>query len=151
MLTELIELPASHLLGLRQRLESAGLPFDDVGEPGKRFCQLEVAGTPVGWAGLEPSGADALLRSVFVLDQMRGRHHGRLLGSASAAEAGTLGAERLWLLTTTATGFFTNPGFHTVPRNPAPQALQESGEFASLCPASAICMMLDLSQAQESR
>jgi amino-acid N-acetyltransferase len=151
MLPELIELPEFHLLEVRQLLKSAGLPFDDVREPGRRFYRLELAGAPVGWAGLEPYGPDALLRSVVVLDQMRGRQHGRLLVSAIAAQARTLGAERLWLLTTTAVSFFAKLGFDTVRRDAAPPALQDSREFASLCPASAICMMLDLSQAQEDR
>lgn len=144
MLPELVELPASHLIEVKQLLKGAGLPFGDVEEPGRLFYRLDLAGAPVGWAGLEPYGADALLRSVVVLDHIRGRQHGRLLVSAMAAEAQRLGAERLWLLTTSAAGFFSKLGFDTATRQAAPPRIQASAEFASFCPASAICMVLRL-------
>lgn len=124
MLPELLELPPSHLLEIRQLLKNAGLPFDDIADPGRRFYRLELSGAPVGWAGLEPYGADALLRSVVVLDQVRGQQHGRLLVSAVAHEARHPGAERLCLLTTTAAGFFAKLGFDTVRRDTAPAAVQ---------------------------
>lgn len=140
----LIELPPSHLLEVRARLKGAGLPYDDIDEPGRRFYRLELGGAPVGWAGLEAYGADALLRSMVIADHLRGQSQGRLLVSVIAAEARQLGVERLWLLTTTAAGFFAKLGFDTVRREAAPAAVQASREFASLCPASATCMMLEL-------
>ena len=140
----LIELPPSHLLEVRARLKGAGLPHDDIDEPGRRFYRLELGGTPVGWAGLEAYGAEALLRSIVIADHLRGQSQGRLLVPMIAAEARQLGVVRLWLLTTTAAGFFAKLGFDTVRREAAPAAVQASREFASLCPASATCMMLKL-------
>jgi amino-acid N-acetyltransferase len=140
----LIELPPAHLREVRAQLESAGLPHDDIDAPGRRFYRLEVGGAPVGWAGLEACGADALLRSIVIADHLRGQSQGRLLVSSIAAEARQLGVERLWLLTTTAAAFFAKLGFDTVRREAAPAAIQASREFASICPASATCMMVKL-------
>ena len=92
MFPELIELPGSHLLEVRQLLKSAGLPFDDVGEPGRLFYRLELAGTPVGWAGLESYGPDALLRPVVVLTRCEA---GRTDGCLSPRSLHRLG---LWAL-----------------------------------------------------
>jgi amino-acid N-acetyltransferase len=44
------------------------------------------------------------------------------------------------LLTTTAAPFFTRFGFTSAARDAAPAALRATAEFASLCPASAVCM-----------
>lgn len=140
----LIELLPSHLLEIRAQLRGAGLPLDDIDEPGRRFYRLELAGAPIGWAGLQAYGTDALLRSIVIADHLRGQSRGRLLVSTIATEARQLGVERLWLLTTTAAGFFIKLGFDTVRREAAPAAIQASREFASICPASATCMMLSL-------
>ena len=50
----------------------------------------------------------------------------------------------LRLLTTTATAFFRRIGSVAVDRAEAPPALHGSEEFAHVCPASAVCMLLRL-------
>ena len=47
------------------------------------------------------------------------------------------GVEQLVLLTETAEAFFRSLGYEIVDRRYAPEQLQESAEFRSLCPASA--------------
>jgi amino-acid N-acetyltransferase len=44
------------------------------------------------------------------------------------------------LLTQTAEVFFANRGYRRIGRADAPQAVQASAEFRSLCPASAVAM-----------
>jgi amino-acid N-acetyltransferase len=151
MAQALVPLPAPLLGEVRVQLEKAGLPFEDIGESGHLFYRLDVDGAATGWAGIEPYGADALLRSVVVPDQARGRTHGRLLISAIADQARSDGIERLWLLTNTAAGFFTKLGFSIVPREAAPAGIRSSSEFSSLCPASAICMMRALEPTRDLR
>jgi amino-acid N-acetyltransferase len=138
----LVALPAGDLGELRSALADAGLPHDDLDEPGRRFYRLADGGRTLGWAGLEIAGGEALLRSVVVPD--RGRGTGRELVARVVEAARVEGVERLWLLTTTAAGFFTKLGFDTLRREAAPAAIRASREFASICPASATCMTLKL-------
>ena len=45
------------------------------------------------------------------------------------------------LLTQTARDFFAHLGYRVIERTEAPEEVQGSEEFRSLCPASAICMV----------
>ena len=83
---------------------------------------------------------EGLLRSVAVVPTLRGKGVAKCLVSAVEKRAGTLGLRRLWLLTTTAPDFFRRLGYVDTPRTQAPAAVQQSGEFKSLCPASAVCL-----------
>ncbi len=93
-------------------------------------------------AGVEtfPGANEGLLRSVAVVPELRGKGVAKGLVSAVEERAGTLGLRRLWLLTTTAPDFFRRLGYVNTPRTQAPAAVQQSGEFKSLCPASAVCL-----------
>ncbi len=51
----------------------------------------------------------------------------------------------LVLLTQTATEFFARHGYRVIERAAAPQDMQGSEEFRSLCPGSATCMAKSLS------
>ena len=135
----LVALAPEELAGLRQALISAALPHDDLAEPGRRFYRLGAAGGPLGWAGLEVHGREALLRSVVALH--RGQGTGRELVARIGDEARRLGVERLWLLTTTAAAFFARLGFEERPRDAAPDAIRATREFRDICPASATCMV----------
>jgi len=59
--------------------------------------------------------------------------------------------ERVFLLTTTAGGFFRRFGFRPVRREDVPAALRATEEFAGACPASATIMRLDLSRPRAPR
>ena len=55
-------LSARDMAGLREALLAAGLPADDIGEPGRRFFRVaEAGGLAVGHAGLEALGEGAVL------------------------------------------------------------------------------------------
>ena len=83
---------------------------------------------------------EGLLRSVGVASALRGQGMGGSLVSAVEERAATLGLRRLWLLTTTAPGFFRRLGYVDAARTQAPAAVQRSSEFESFCPASAVCL-----------
>ena len=102
----------------------------------------EGSASLVAVAGVEtfPDAGEGLLRSVAVAPALRGHGTGADLVSTVERRAGTLGLRRLWLLTTTAPGFFRRQGYVDTPRAEAPAAVQQSGEFKSLCPASAVCL-----------
>jgi amino-acid N-acetyltransferase len=59
---------------------------------------------------------------------------------ALVAQARAMGIQRLWLLTTSAEGFFAGLGFAPAPRENAPASIQASEEFAWHCPDDAVCM-----------
>ncbi|MBP2226754.1 arsenate reductase (glutaredoxin) [Azospirillum agricola] len=131
---------------LARLLAADNLPTDDLAEPGRRFWRVKDDQGTLGYGGLEVYGADALLRSVVVPPERRGIGAGGAVVAAVRVEAGTLGVERLWLLTTGAAGFFERLGFRRVERASTPLAIQSSAQFAGLCPDSAVCLRIDLAR-----
>jgi amino-acid N-acetyltransferase len=127
--------------GLLALLDEAGLPKDDLtGARLDGFLVLARGGRLEGAVGLERYGPVALLRSLAVAAKLRGAGMGRRLVDALETRAREAGVEQLWLLTTTADGFFARLGYARADRADAPDAIRGSSEFAGLCPASAICM-----------
>lgn len=127
-------------------LEGNGLPAADVRAAPARFYVGYGDGTPVGVGGVERHGHDGLLRSVVVEPSARGDGVGTALCAALEAEARAAGIEALYLLTTTAAGFFDRQGYREVDRAEAPAAVRATAQFAELCPASATCMHKSLAR-----
>ncbi|MDP3773228.1 MAG: arsenic resistance N-acetyltransferase ArsN2 [Gemmatimonadales bacterium] len=94
-----------------------------------------------GVVALEEYGASGLLRSLAVAPATRGTGLGKHLVAALEDRARGRGIAELWLLTTTAAGFFAKAGYRVAERSSAPEAVRGSTEFASLCPSSAVCMV----------
>lgn len=108
------------------------------------YVVAEAGDMIVGCAGVEHYDVAGLLRSVAVASTARGSGLGGRLVHDCIARAREQGLASLWLLTTTAPAFFRRIGFATVDRAEAPAALHASEEFAHVCPASAVCMLLRL-------
>jgi amino-acid N-acetyltransferase len=141
--SELIARPVSESVMplLAETLAAEGLPTGDLDHAGNRFFEFrDGGGTLVGFAGLQQFDSFALLRSVVVFPGARTQAHGTGIVNWLAAEAAQRGANELFLLTTTAAGFFEKRGFRPVDRNQAPAAIASTAEFTSLCPASAVLM-----------
>jgi amino-acid N-acetyltransferase len=92
-------------------------------------------------AGVELYGSAALLRSVCVVDSAAGAGLGARLCDAAEAHARAAGASEMYLLTTTAAGYFARRGYRPVDRASAPAAIASSAQFRDLCPASAVFML----------
>lgn len=130
---------------VRRLLAAATLPLDDLTpEHLEHFFGCGAQDAPFGIGGVELHGRDALLRSLAVDEQARGRGCGRALVAALEAYAHREGVCRLYLLTTTAAHFFERLGYRSVARDTAPDAIRAAPEFAALCPASAVFMAKDL-------
>lgn len=97
-----------------------------------------------GVAGVERYGEAGLLRSVAVRAEDRGTGLGQRLSRAAVELARGRGVRELYLLTTTAEGFFPRLGFQRVEREAFPESLGESAELRGACPASAVGMRLVL-------
>lgn len=132
---------AGDLGEVRRVLAALGLPADDVGAPHQSFTTAHAGDALVGFVGLELYGASALLRSLAVVPSRHGEGLGGELARRVLAEASAKGVREVYLLTTTAEGFFERAGFARVAREHVPGPVRESPEFKTLCPASAVCMM----------
>jgi len=128
-------------------LEAAGLPTEGVGEHFGSFVVAESGPKVVGAAGLELYGANVLLRSVVVAPETQGTGLGSRLTRRALEEARRHGARAVYLLTTTAEGFFPCFGFLRVGRDVVPFGVQDSLEFRGACPSSAVVMRVALEQA----
>jgi len=135
---------AGHHDVLRLALDSAGLPIYDLDEPGRAFFELSDDQGPIGFVGIEGEGADRLLRSLVVLPSRKRQGHGGLLVAHAEAFARRAGVERLHLLTTTIAEFFRARGYRPAERAQAPAGIAATGQFASLCPASADYFVKDI-------
>ena len=122
------------------------LPTDGLDAHWETIYVLREAGQVVGCAGLEVYEEGALLRSVAIDDQHRGRGLGQVATRAAIAEAGRLELPALYLLTTTADGFVPKFGFERIGRTDVPASVQQSIEFTSACPASAVVMRKSLTR-----
>jgi ubiquinone/menaquinone biosynthesis C-methylase UbiE/N-acetylglutamate synthase-like GNAT family acetyltransferase len=98
----------------------------------------------VGSVALELYGETALLRSLAVYPSLRGNGLGHRLVEAILREAQQRGVRHLYLLTTSAGEFFPRFGFQPIERQQVAQAVQQSVEFTSACPSSALAMHLAL-------
>ena len=128
-------------------LIASALPLDGVHEALPCFVVAEDAGEIVGVAGIEACGVaghHALLRSVAVTPTWRNRGLGRVLVTRAIAEAEARGARALYLLTTTAEGYFPSLGFTVTARDAVPGDVRATAEFRGACPASATAMTLSL-------
>jgi protein-tyrosine-phosphatase/N-acetylglutamate synthase-like GNAT family acetyltransferase len=124
-------------------LARVDLPVEGVEDqfPGA-FVVARRGGRIVGVAALEQHGGDGLLRSVAVDPEERGTGLGICLTAERLAFARQAGLGAIYLLTTTAAGYYPRFGFATIDRASAPAAIAASREFASVCPSSATCMIL---------
>lgn len=138
---------AGDLSGALVLLESAGLPTAGVEKhfPARFLVVRDPAtGTVRALAGVEAYGDAGLLRSVAVREGERGSGLGRAISAAAVEAARCDGLRELYLLTTTASGFFPRLGFEPVSREELPEVLGASAELCGACPASAVAMRLRL-------
>ena len=127
---------------VRELLKRSGLPDEDIHPHFHNFMVAWSGSILVGCIGLERTGDSALLRSLAVLEEFR--HHGIALELCKrlSALAISLGYDSLYLLTETAETYFNRIGYRKIDRSNAPPGIQQTEQFRSLCPSSAILMVL---------
>ncbi len=125
---------------LRRLLEAAGLPADDVETGRQEYLVAEEGGRLVGSVGLELVLPDALVRSLAVAPELRGRGLAARLDDGAIALARTRGVRTLYLLTTTAEGYAARRGYERIPRTEVPAGILALPQFEALCPSTAVCM-----------
>jgi amino-acid N-acetyltransferase len=123
-----------------QLLERSRLPPDGLMDHLPTTIVARQDGRIVGSAALEMYAGAALLRSVAVDPALHGKGLGRELTQAALDLAREQGVTHVYLLTTTAAGFFPKFGFVEIARDEVPSAVKASVEFTSACPSSATVM-----------
>ena len=132
------------LPALEAMLRAEGLPADDCAEQLDHFHAIYAGERLVAAGALEPAGDAALLRSIVVAPESRGRGLGADLTRLLLARARDDGYRAVYLLTETAADYFTGFGFVAAARDAVPPAVAATRQFAGLCPASATCLVLRL-------
>jgi len=138
--------PASpqDLIAIRALLEHSGLPTSDLELARPVFAVIRENGQVIAAGALQHFGSSALLRSVVVAADRRGSGLGQTIVRELERQARASHIKRLILLTQTAGEFFTRQGYRLIERSAAPEDMQGSEEFRSLCPTSATCMAKSL-------
>jgi arsenate reductase len=124
-------------------LRAACLPVEGVNDHFDAFFIAEDRSVrAVGVAGLEIYGSVALLRSVAVEPSARSQGLGSALVWRALTNARERGVQEVYLLTTTASGFFEKQGFERVERSRVPSSVTKSSvEFTGACPDTATVML----------
>ena len=120
-------------------LKENALPVDDIGENTLLFGFMQDNAL-LGSAGLEIFADCALIRSISIPNTLQGKGFGVILQKELEKVALTKNIRCLYLLTTTAEGFFKKQGFNTIQRDEVPATIRSTSEFSSVCPSSAIVM-----------
>jgi amino-acid N-acetyltransferase len=130
---------------IRSLLKSNKLPYQDLQLENNLFVSYhDGLGNVIGSGGLEFYSNYALLRSVAVDESQRGNAFGKEIVKDLLSRAKNKSVKEIFLLTETAHDFFLKRGFKDVSRENVPQEVKASSEFASVCPASAACMVYQL-------
>ena len=144
------EIKYSHATGgdlpaIQKLLADCHLPIEGIELLADNCFVAKAQSRLVGTVALEPCGRSALLRSLAVAPDYRGRLLGRSLCARMGSHARLLGIGQLYLLTTDAERYFAALGFKRAGRSEAPAQIQATSQFRSLCPKSAVCMARDIS------
>lgn len=137
--------PIGSITPLKQVVRSCGLAVDDISNLSEaQFFGISEGGSLIAVVGLERHGVYGLLRSLAVLPDYRNTGLGDKLVFHVESVANQFGIEKLFLLTTTAEGYFLRLGYERAARETAPEAIKSTTQFAGLCPASSALPMKQL-------
>ncbi len=136
------KLSPQQLTQIKQIVANQQLPISDIDTHIHFFAlQASEQGDIMGVGGLEVYRPYALLRSVVTLPTYRGQQVGtKLVAALEQYAQEKMQLSTFYLLTTTAAPFFEKLGYLQMERSAVPTSVQQSEEFRTLCPASAVCM-----------
>jgi amino-acid N-acetyltransferase len=129
---------------IRGLLASAGLSLEGVAGSLGGFLLAREDGRLVATACLEDHGTSGLLRSVATVPDRRGRGLAACLVRSLIQRAQARGHEMVYLLTTTAQGYFERFGFRRIERTEVRPEMLEAGQFKGQRCESSVVMVLDL-------
>lgn len=130
----------SDIKEIQRLLKESNLPFEDLESSNVTLFISVLNGQIIGCIGIEIKGEDGLLRSFFVTDKYKNQGIGNELLNRLMNYSKSKNIKRLHLLTTTAEKYFSKKGFVKSDRIKAPESIQTTTEFSTLCPSSSIYM-----------
>ena len=119
-------------------LESNDLPHEDLSLDKMHIILAKENNSILGSIGIETLGRHGLLRSFVVVPDKRNSGVGQSLFDHLITYAESNGLEDLHLLTDTAEDYFAARGFKKRERSEAPEEVQRTTEFTSLCPSTSV-------------
>jgi amino-acid N-acetyltransferase len=131
----------SSLSDLFNLLRINNLPYEDIKLENNHFVNFYRDGNLIGSGGLEFYPPSALLRSLAVVENQRGKSIGKKIVQDLLERAKQRSITKVYLLTETAHDFFVQRGFVDIQRDQVPEEIKLSSEFRSVCPVSAACMV----------
>ncbi|MEQ9442312.1 MAG: arsenic resistance N-acetyltransferase ArsN2 [Cyclobacteriaceae bacterium] len=132
------------LAGISTLLQQQQLPTEDLNDRVFLLIAHDIQEQVAGACGLEVYDTSGLLRSLAVAPAYQGKGLGKQLVSCMEEAARARHITTLFLLTTTADTFFEKLGYERVDRPTVPPAIQQTTEFAHLCPSTAVVMRKEL-------
>jgi len=121
-------------------LASNQLPTADIYEKSITLFVGLIDEKIVATIGIEQYDTVALLRSLCVKEGFKNQKLGEKMLSYLLSFCASEKIETLYLLTTTAEHYFVRHGFEKITRDETPKSIQNTREFQSICPASAVVM-----------
>ena len=141
----LIEKAENYRDSIVQLLNAAKLPVEDLPLSLDNFSvALNDENDVIGVVGVEIYGDYALLRSLAVEPDYRGKGVANKLLGIAERSASLNNVKAIYLITETASVYFSQKGYITVARIEVPDEIKGSSEFSYVCPASAIVMKKEL-------
>lgn len=124
-------------------LKKNNLPTEDL-DPGKQLFVVEEGNEVVGTVTVEYDYDNALLRSLSVTEEKRNTGVGIGLVEFIEDYVQKQGVRNIYLLTTTAAGFFLKRGYKITDRNTVPDFIKNTSEYSFICSASSTVMKKEL-------
>lgn len=120
------------------------LPVEDLPATMEHFFVAMNGDEVIGAIGLEKYDRYGLLRSAVVNKNFRNRKIASELVNLLENLAVTKGIDSMYLLTETASTYFSRKGYKSESRENVPLPVQASSEFSHTCPVSAVVMKKSL-------
>jgi amino-acid N-acetyltransferase len=134
---------------LKHLLKSDRLCFNDINDQGVHLFGVTYKNKLIGYFGYELFDKLALFRSMVVVPEARKKGYGALIWDQAKKKLLSEAVKEVYLLTNTASPFFSKQGFVEVARSSAPKSIASTTEFIEFCPDDSVCMKIRLSPLSE--
>lgn len=124
-------------------LKKNNLPTEDL-DSGKQLFVVEEGDEVIATIAVEYDYNNALLRSLSVSEEKRRTGIGAELVRFVEDYVAEQGVQNIFLLTTTASQFFSIRGYQIVDRSNVPDFIKNTKEYSFICASSSILMKKDL-------
>lgn len=124
-------------------LQKNNLPTEDL-DPGKQLFVIEEGNEVIATIAVEYDYNNALLRSLSVSEDKRRKGIGAELVRFVEDYVTKQGVQNIFLLTTTASRFFSLRGYKIIDRSNVPDFIKTTREYSVICASTSILMKKDL-------